>query len=129
VIPLAAAAALALWIARSPEIPSTVPETMDGIAETDVSGDPTTLAAVEETGDSIRIASDAPGDAMQLATAGLGVYTTPTDVLLEIDGFDPLDGVPGYDCEEAGLGCPDLGAGFEDRGRSSWRGLGGSVTT
>ncbi|MDG2308082.1 MAG: hypothetical protein P8R42_26195 [Candidatus Binatia bacterium] len=71
-VPIAAAAALALWIAAEPRAPQV---------------------------------AEAP---IEIAIADLGIYTTPTDVLLATDGFDPLASVPAYDCEGSGLGCPEL---------------------
>ena len=71
VIPLAAAAALALWV-QNTNIPAPEP-------------------ALQE-----------------IALADLGVYETPTDILLEVDGFDPLTSVPSYDCNESDLGCLEL---------------------
>ena len=50
----------------------------------------------------------APEPAQELALAELGIYETPTDILLEVDGFDPLTGVPSYDCNESDLGCLEL---------------------
>jgi hypothetical protein len=71
-VPIAAAAALAVWIAAAPHGPEM---------------------------------TEPP---MEIAMADLGIYTTPTDVLLTIDGFDPLASVPAYDCEDSGLGCLEL---------------------
>lgn len=77
-VPIAAAAMLALWIARAP--------------------DSRPLSPVPP----------APGAPIEIAMADLGTYTTPTDVLLSLDGFDPLAAIPSYDCESDGLGCIDL---------------------
>ena len=78
VVPLAAAAALALYVARTPE------------------GVPPGPATVPTT------------ESFEIALTDLGVYATPTDVLLSLEGVDPLDGVPAYDCEESDLGCLEL---------------------
>lgn len=76
-VPIAAAAMLALWIARDPGNRGGAPEPV-------------------------------PNESFEIALVDLGVYDTPTDVLLTVDGFDPLAYVPAYDCEEDGLGCLDL---------------------
>jgi hypothetical protein len=40
--------------------------------------------------------------------ANLGVYTTPTDVLLQWPGVNILQTVPSVGCTESELGCPEL---------------------
>ena len=40
--------------------------------------------------------------------ANLGVYTTPTDVLLQWPGVDLLNTTPAVGCVEGELGCPAL---------------------
>jgi len=92
VIPVAAAAALVLWLTRGPA--------------------PTGTDA-----------------SFEIAFGDLGVYTTPTDVLLEIDGFDPLESVPGYDCDDDGLGCLDLGRDDGGATRHSMQGGSRRMTT
>lgn len=78
-VPLAAAAAvLALYVARTPDPASLEP------------------SAASTT------------ESFEIAMADLGVYATPTDVLLSLDGVDPLAGVPAFDCEESDLGCLEL---------------------
>jgi hypothetical protein len=44
----------------------------------------------------------------EFAISDLGVYTTPTDVLLVPPGMDLLRSRPTVGCEDDGLGCPDL---------------------
>jgi hypothetical protein len=48
--------------------------------------------------------SELPSDAI----ANLGVYTTPTDVLLQWPGVDFLNTTPAVGCRDAELGCPQL---------------------
>jgi len=95
-IPVAAAAGLALWMAGGP-----------------------TRSAVETPAD----------PSMQIALTDLGIYTTPTDVLLEIDGFDPLASVPTYDCDDSDWGCLDLGPELEESERQSMQGESRRMTT
>lgn len=92
--PLAAAAALALWITNQATGP--------------VPPEP-----------------EAPGR-IEVQVADLGVYTTPTDVLLVLDGSDPLESIPSYDCEDTGLGCMEL---EPSSGRHSFTGEGREVKT
>jgi len=66
--PLAAAAALMLWLLPSEQVDEPAPQ--------------------------------------QYAIEDLGVYTTPTDVLLDPPGFDLSDSAPSLGCERNGLGCP-----------------------
>jgi hypothetical protein len=40
--------------------------------------------------------------------ANLGVYTTPTDVLLQWPGADLFDTLPSVGCTDSELGCPEL---------------------
>jgi len=40
--------------------------------------------------------------------ANLGVYTTPTDVLLQWPGADIFDTLPSVGCTDSELGCPEL---------------------
>lgn len=77
-VPIAAAAMLALWIARDP------------MRRTDAPVAPPR------------------GESIEIAMVDLGVYDTPTDVLLSVDGFDPLANVPAWGCEDTELGCIDL---------------------
>ena len=42
----------------------------------------------------------------QYAIEDLGVYTTPTDVLLDLPGFDVSGSAPAVGCVDDGLGCP-----------------------
>ncbi len=88
VVPLAAAAVLALYVTRTPE--------------------PAPPAPVEPS-------AAATTDSFEIAMTDLGVYTTPTDVLLSLDGVDPLAGVPAFDCEESDLGCLQLDLEGSDR--------------
>jgi len=44
----------------------------------------------------------------EFAISDLGVYTTPTDVLLVPPGMDLMRSRPAVGCEDDGLGCPDL---------------------
>ena len=90
-LPVAAAAALALWVARVPE--------------------------------------PAPRETLQIAMADLGVYETPTDVFLSIDGVDPLARVPGYGCDEDALRCLDLDGSSQAPDRHSSQGGGRRTTT
>ena len=78
VVPLAAAAALALYVNWVEEIQSAAPSTA-----------PQT-------------------ESFEIALVDLGIYTTPTDVLLSIEGVDPLARVPPFECEESALGCLEL---------------------
>jgi hypothetical protein len=50
----------------------------------------------------------------QYAIEDLGVYTTPTDVLLDLPGFDLSASAPVVGCVDNGLGCPLTDTG-EDR--------------
>lgn len=81
VVPLAAAAALALYVTRASDPPPTAPVETPAAATT---------------------------GSFEIAMTDLGVYTTPTDVLLSLDGVDPLAGGPTFDCEESDLGCLEL---------------------
>ena len=45
---------------------------------------------------------------LEFAISDLGVYTTPTDVLLVPPGMDLMRSRPAMGCEDDGLGCPDL---------------------
>ena len=60
----------------------------------------------------------------QYAIEELGVYTSPTDLLLEPPGFD-LSGMPTLGCNENDLGCPklDLPLGRESRRHRIQRGF------
>lgn len=77
-VPIAAAAMLALWIARDPASRTDSP------------------------------IAPPPDPSIEIAMVDLGVYTTPTDVLLSVDGFDPLANVPTWGCEDTEFGCIDL---------------------
>lgn len=77
-MPIAAAALIALWAASGSD--------------------------VRKSASGVVMAED-PG---RFAPAEIGVYATPTDVLLSVDGLDPLAYVPDYGCEDEGLGCIEL---------------------
>lgn len=79
-LPIAAAAALALWLGWDAQAPQT----------------PSPIVAQETL----------PQE--EIALADLGVYTTSTDVLLSLDGSDPFLEGPDFGCEEGQLGCLDL---------------------
>lgn len=52
-----------------------------------------------------------PPDRQELQSdmiANLGVYTTPTDVLLQWPGSDIFDTLPSVGCTDSELGCPEL---------------------
>jgi hypothetical protein len=61
-------------------------------------------------------------DAPQYAIEDLGVYTTPTDVLLDLPGFDLSGSAPVVGCGADGLGCPlddDRQSSLSSSGRHS----------
>lgn len=85
--PLAAAAALALWI-LGPGAPELLPNSVDG-----------------------RVAVTAEGDDAEyllLASSGIFSWEMPSDTLFEVDGLDPLNDVPTLTCEENELGCLEV---------------------
>ena len=79
---LAAAAALALWVTR------------DQAIQEKTAADNLEVAAITST-----------------EVAQLGVFTMPTDTLLDPPGVDLSNGVPALGCSSGDLGCPDFSSG------------------
>ncbi|MBM4257580.1 MAG: hypothetical protein FJ147_17015 [Deltaproteobacteria bacterium] len=64
----------------------------------------------------------APQQMPTLDPATLGIYETPTDVLLESPGFDLFSAMPSIGCEDSDLACPQLDAPQDTQSQSYLQG-------
>jgi hypothetical protein len=106
-VPLAAVAALGIWLART-----------GGPDPTTVAHAPAPRAAASPAARATGTEAPPP-DGRTLAE--LENYDAPTDDLLDVDGLEVVDALPTLGCTEGDWGCPDLEVGDEQSTTHSTR--------